>query len=124
MHKNYKSNEQVITNIIHRHIKPIKHQKQIKLIIYYTKFKTSSLIVKNNINSPKTYLNEINLVYKFICPLQECLSQNNIKTNTYIGHATTTLSRCLTYQLSDISAIKQHLMTKHNKDTDKLKSPI
>ena len=45
MHKNYKLNEQVITNIIHRHIKPTEPQKQIKLIIYNAKFKrqTSSL---------------------------------------------------------------------------------
>ena len=31
MHKNYKLDEQEITNIIFRHIKPIEHQKQIKL---------------------------------------------------------------------------------------------
>ena len=47
MHKNYKVDKQVISNIIHRHIKPTKPPKQIKLIIYYTKFKTSNLIVKN-----------------------------------------------------------------------------
>ena len=46
MHKNYKLDEQVITNIIHWHMKPIEQQKQIKLIIYYTKFKTSNLIIK------------------------------------------------------------------------------
>ena len=44
MHYNYK-------NITKRHIKPIKNQKQIKLIIYYTKFKTSNLIAKNYTNS-------------------------------------------------------------------------
>ena len=33
---NYKLEEQTITNIIKRHIKPIKKQKEIKLIIYYT----------------------------------------------------------------------------------------
>ena len=27
MHKNYKLDEQVITNIINRHIKPIEHKK-------------------------------------------------------------------------------------------------
>ena len=27
------------------------------------------------------------------------------------------------YHFSDLSAIKQYLMTKHNKDTDKLKCP-
>ena len=37
MHKNYKVDEQVITNIKHRHIKPIEPQQQIKLIIYYPK---------------------------------------------------------------------------------------
>ena len=47
MHKNYKLDEQVMTNI-----KPTEPQKQIKLIIYYTKFKTSNLIVKNNTTPP------------------------------------------------------------------------
>ena len=36
------------------------------------------------------------------------------KFNTYIGHTTTTLSRHLTYHLSDTSAIKQHIITKYN----------
>ena len=54
MHKIYKLDEQVITNILHRHIKSIKHQKQIKLNIYYTKFKMSNLIIKNNTNASKT----------------------------------------------------------------------
>ena len=48
MYKNYKLDEQVITNITHGHIKSTEQQNQIKLIIYYTKFKTSNLIVKNN----------------------------------------------------------------------------
>ena len=43
--------------------------------------------------------------------------KNNVTPNIYIGHTTTTLSRHLTYHLSDISAI----MKKHNKDTDKIK---
>ena len=47
MHYNYKLNEQAITNISKSHIKPIGKQKEIKLIIYYTKFKTSNLIVEN-----------------------------------------------------------------------------
>ena len=51
MHYNYKLDGQARTNIIKRHIKPIKKQKQIKLIIYYTKSKTSNFIVKNNTNS-------------------------------------------------------------------------
>ena len=122
MHKSNKFDEQVINNIIHGHIKPTKPQKQIKLIIYHSKFKTSSLIVKNNTNSSKTSLTQTNVVYKFTCTFQECFSENNITPNTYIGCAIT-FFHCLTYHLSDISVIKQHIITNHNKDTDKLKSP-
>ena len=63
------------------------------------------------------------IIYKSTCPFRENLSENNITSNTYIGHTTTTLSGRRTNNLSEISAIKQHLITKHNKDTDKLKSP-
>ena len=44
------------------------------------------------------------------------------KVNSYIVHTTTTLFCRLTYHLTNISSIKQHLMTKHNKVTDKVKS--
>ena len=113
MQKNNKIDEQVITNIIRRHIKPIEQQKQIKLIINCTKFKMSNLMVKNT-NFPKSSQNQTNVVYEFICPFQECLSEKDFKINTYIGYTTTILSRRVTYHLSDISAIKQYLITKHN----------
>ena len=45
MHKNYKVDEEVIIHIINRHIKTTEPQKQIKLIIYSTKYKLSNLIV-------------------------------------------------------------------------------
>ena len=90
MHYNYKLDEQAITNIIKRHMKPIKKQKQIKLIIYYTKFKTLNLIVKNNTNSAKIHLIQTNVVYKFIYPFQECLPKN--KNNSYIGYTKTILT--------------------------------
>ena len=57
MHHNYKWDEEVITNIIKRHIKYIEKQKQIEFIICYTKSKTANLIVKNKTNSAKTILN-------------------------------------------------------------------
>ena len=38
----------------------------------------------------------------------------------YIGRTTTTLSRRFIYHLSDTSDIKQHLITKHNNDNEKL----
>ena len=84
---------------------------------------TSNLNVKNITNSHKTFLTKINGVCKFTSAFRECLSLNNITANTYVGHTTTTLSHPITYHLSDISAIKQHLMTKHNKNTYTFKYP-
>ena len=48
--------------------------------------------------------------------------KKNMTAKTYISHTTTTFSRCFLYLLYDISVIKQNLMIKHNKDTDKFKS--
>ena len=67
-----------MTTIIKRHIKLIEKQKQIKLIIYNTDFKRANLIVKNNTNSAKIHLNQTNVVYKFICPFQECFQKTKI----------------------------------------------
>ena len=54
MHKNFKINEQEINNLIHRHIKLTEQQKQNTL-----------MIKKNNRNSLKTSLNQINGVHEF-----------------------------------------------------------
>ena len=113
MHYNYKLDEQVRTNIGKSHIKPIEKKK----IIYYTKFKISNPIVKNNTNSAKIHLNQTNIVYKFICTFRECLPKNKIYS--YIGY-TTTLSRRITYQLSENCTIKQHFIIKHNNSTNQL----
>ena len=113
MHYKYKLDGQVITNIIKKHMKPIEKQIQMKIIIYLSKFKTSNLIVKN---SAKIHINQTNVVYKFICPFREWLPKN--KNNSYIGYTTTTLSRRLTYHLSENSTIKQHLIIKHNNRTN------
>ena len=83
-----------MNNIIKRHIKSIKKQKQIKLIDY-TKFKTSNLIVKNITNTAKIHLSQTNVVYKSIYPFRECLPKD--KNNSYIGDTSTTSSRRLTY---------------------------
>ena len=101
--------------------KPTETQKQIKLD--YTKFKTLSLRITQPPIHKKNLLRQTNIVYKFTRLFQECFTENSIIPNSYIGYKTTTLSRRLTYHLSDISAIKQLLMTNHKKDTDKLKSP-
>ena len=118
MHKNYKLDDHVLTNIIRRNKKKIYVTTKTKKIIN-TKFKTSKLKIKNNTNSPKNIPKPFDdFTYRF----QDCLSENYLKNNTYIGNTTTTLSRQLTYNFSDTSTIKQYLMTKHNNDTKKLPS--
>ena len=44
------------------------------------------------------------------------------QNNFYIGYTTTTLSRCLTYYLSENSITKQHLIIKCNNSTNQLTS--
>ena len=46
------------------------------------------------------------------------------KNGLYIRYTTTILSRPLTYHLSENSAIKQHLIIKHNNSTDELISSV
>ncbi len=63
MHNNYKADEQIIINIIYRHIKPTKPQKQIKLSVSLNlKHPTSSLRITQ---TPQT---QTSIVYKFTCP--------------------------------------------------------
>ena len=66
MHNNYKLDEQAITNIIKRHIKPIEKQNLSTTL----NLKTSNLIVTNNTNSAKIHLNQTNVIYKFMSILR------------------------------------------------------
>ena len=94
---------------IHRNILPTDPNKKIKLIIYYNKFKTSNLVIKNNSSSSIRALQKANVIYQFKCPLGECISENNI----YVGLTATTRSRRLTMHLSDTRSIAQHLENIH-----------
>ena len=47
MHYNYKSDEKILKTLIHKNILPTDPNKK-KLIIYYNKFKTSNLVIRNN----------------------------------------------------------------------------
>ena len=78
---------------------PTDPKKKMKLIIYY-------LIIRNNSSPSIGVLQKNNVVYKFKCPLGDCMSDNN---NIYVSSTSTTLSRRLTMHLSDTSSIAQHL---------------
>ena len=95
-----------VKTLIHKNILPTDPNKKIKLIIYYNKFKTSNLVIRNNSSPSIGVLQKTNVIYKFKCPLGDCISDNN---NIYVGLTSTTLSRRLTMHLSDTSSIDQHL---------------
>ena len=65
------------------------------------------------------YLNQTNVVY--ICMWFREYPPAKKQKNSYIGYTTTTLSRRLTYQLSENSAIK-YFIRKHNNSTNQLTS--
>ena len=48
MHYNYKLDENISKTLIQINIIPTDPNKKIKLIIYYFKFKTTNLVIKNN----------------------------------------------------------------------------
>ena len=111
MHYNYRSDEKILKILIHRNIHPTDPNKEIKLIIYYNKFKTSNLVIKNNSSPSIGVLQKTNVIYKFKCPLGDCISDDN---NTYVGLTSTTLPRRFTMHLSDTSSIAQHLKNIHS----------
>ena len=74
--------------------------------LYCNKFKTLNLVIRNNSSPSIGVLRKTNVIYKFKCPLRDCISDNN---NIYVGLTSTTLSRRLTMHLSDTSSIAQHL---------------
>ena len=116
MHYDYKSDEKILKTLIHRNILPTDPNKRIKLIMYYNKFKTSNLVIKNNSSRLIGVLRKTNVIYQFKCPLGDCISENN---NIYVGLTSTTLSRRLTMHLSDTSSIAQHFK-KHSCPTTEL----
>ena len=105
MHYNYKSDEKIWKTFTKTY-SPLILIKKIKLIIYHNKFKTSNLVIRNNSSASIGVLQKNNVIYKFKCPLGDCISDNN---DIYVGLTSTTLLRRLTMHLSDTSSIAQHL---------------
>ena len=78
MHPNFRLNEKILKNIIHRYISPTDNN-EIIFIIYYKKFKTLNTVVNNNSFPPTKILEKTNVIYQFKCPLGECISDNKKK---------------------------------------------
>ena len=113
MTAHHKHDENTLKNIIKNSITPTDPETHIRIIIYYRKFKTSNLLVRNS-PPPPSPISQSNVVYKFTCPLRACSS----KEDSYnIGYTRMTLSRRLSYHLSDTSAISQHITSHKEKPT-------
>ncbi|MPC62568.1 hypothetical protein E2C01_056654 [Portunus trituberculatus] len=106
MSQDYKAEERIIKNIIHKNVKPTDPERRLQLTIYYKNMKTSNLLIKNRPQQKKTSLQEDHVIYEHTCTVEGCGPQS------YIGMTRTTLSRHLTCHLQD-GAIKNHYTTKH-----------
>ena len=108
-HQNYNQDESVIKSIIKQCTSPVDPESKIKLIIYYRKFKTANLVIRNAPSLNKSHVRLTNVVYKFTCPLGGSIPYHP-NVHNYVGHTETSLSRRLSCHLTDEhSAIFKHL---------------
>ena len=114
-HQSYRQDESVIRDILKKCISPVDPEFIINLIIYYKKFKTANLIIRNAPRLQKSHVSLTNVVYKFKCPLGGSIPYH--QDQHYVGHTVTSLSRRLTTHLSSNSAIRQHLNQHKDNDT-------
>ena len=104
-HPNYKQDETAIKNILKQNATPASDNGKLNLIIYYRKFKTENILIRN---SPRRSRNtsKTNVIYTFTCPIGSCA----LDTTQYIGKTQMSLSRRLSYHISSSSSsIKQHI---------------
>ena len=104
----YKTDERVIKQIIHNNVICMNENERIKLIIYYDKNTTNSLVSRNNQNAKLPPLKQTNVVYRYNCNIGEC----ELQQHSYIGMTTTTLSRRLTMHLAS-GGPRNHTQNEH-----------
>ena len=107
----YKADEKALKTIIRRNLALKNPNDQVKLVIYCKNPTTKSLVPRNNMSNDPSALKKCNVVYLYSCKKGDCALQNN----SYIGHATTTLSRRITMHLQQ-GGIKTHNNTHHHED--------
>ena len=108
MSSQYKTDEKVLKDIIRKNTQCNNDDESLQLNIYYQNKKTRQLLMKNSPVSIKQS-NRTNVVYKFICPHEDCRPRNNY----YIGATTTTLSRRLTMHIQEETGPAEHWVVKH-----------
>ena len=114
MHINYKTEEQIIKNIICNNVQCTSNSDKVNIIFYYKNRKTHNLVMQNNLSSQdQPILQQTNVVYKFSCPLDHHHSQNSNQPQSYIGHTQTTISRRLSMH-AQTGSIKDHFINYHH----------
>ena len=106
MHRNYKIDERVLTDIIYNNVSSINPHKKVKLHIYYKNRKAANFIIRNNLSPPTPPLLQTGLIYEFKCPFPHG------QVESYIGLTQTTLKQRLlshTYK----GSIHDHFVTHH-----------
>ena len=111
----YKTDERILKSIVTNNTRCTHPDDTLKLVIYYTNRKTSSMVMKNNLTSSPDPLRQTNVVYSYKCTIGDCALQNV----NYIGETTTTLSKRISGHLQT-GAPKQHTLTAHNTDLSRL----
>ena len=107
MHDNYRTDDNLLWDIIKANLICTDPSNRINLIIYYKNRKASSLVMKNNSSPHPSTMQQSNLVYAFNCPL------SHSKATAYIGYTECTLDRRITGH-SYNGSIKQHFISDHN----------
>ena len=105
MHKNYKTEERVLREIINNNVTCLENK--LNLIFYYKNQKSCNLVMKNNMADKVSSMRSTNVIYDFECPVPNC------KSERYIGMTQTTLFRRLGYHLNSGSIFK-HFAANHN----------
>ena len=114
MHNNYKLDERIIKELINDNTQCIDQNNKINVRIYYRNLKTCNLIMKNNPGSRLQPLEQSNLVYQFICPLNHTTEegQPTLNIQSYIGYTQCSLSKRIENHFYR-GSIKEHCISSH-----------
>ena len=106
-HPNYIIDETILRDMIQHNVTPVNPDSRINLMIYYRKFKTYNLLIRNSPDVPEAK-NMTNVVYEFKCEIGGCASL----INNYIGMTRSCLRKRLSSHLSGCySSISHHLQS-------------
>lgn len=107
MCSNYKVDENQLTTIISKYIKPADDDHQICLTIYYKNKKLKNLLIRNKKRLDSDAPNRHHVVYLYTCNQEGCNS-----SQTYVGYTTCTIDERFRMH-AQTGSIKKHLMEKH-----------